>query len=76
MLDPNAYDYRWTLLAGLPIIAWLSVVAWRRTRALVTRIRDVRAEMARHPQDPYQSLAALMAEQEAAPKTGKNAGRR
>ena len=63
MLDPNAFDARWTLLVGLPIIAWLVVIAWRRSRAVATRIRDVRAEMARHPQDPYQSLAALMAEE-------------
>ena len=72
MLDPNAFDSRWTLLVGLPVIAWLVVIAWRRTQAVATRIRDVRAEMARHPQDPYQSLAALMAEKQIGkPKRGK-----
>ncbi len=64
MLDPNTFDARWTLALGLPIIAWLGVAAWRRTQAVVTRIRDVKAEMARHPQDPYQSLAELMSEPE------------
>ena len=77
MLDPNSFDVRWTLLLGVPVIAWLSVVAWRRTQAVVRRIRDVRVEMARHPQDPYQALAALMAEEEAGSKTArKKAGRR
>ena len=82
MLDPNSFDARWTLLAGLPIIGWLAVSAWRRSRAVAQRIREVRVEMARHPQDPYQSLAALMAEEEAKTaesgqaKSQKNAGRR
>ncbi len=79
MLDPNI-DARWTLLIGVPVIAWLSVVAWRRTQAVVRHIRDVRVEMARHPQDPYQALAALMAEEEAQKevkeKEVKQAGRR
>ena len=64
MPDPNTFDARWTLALGLPIIAWLGVAAWRRTQAVVTRIRDVKADMALRPQDPYQSLAALMSEQE------------
>jgi hypothetical protein len=55
-------DTQWTLLLGLPIIAALLFLTWKRTRALVTRIRDVREEMARHPQDPYQALAQLMEE--------------
>jgi hypothetical protein len=76
MFDPNAYDSRWTLLVGLPIIAWLGVITWRRTQAVAARIREVRTEMARHPQDPYQSLAALMAEKETATKPDNNAGRR
>jgi hypothetical protein len=66
MLDP-----KWTLLLGLPIIAALLALAWRRTRALVTRIREVREEMARNPQDPYLALAMLMEEK----KTKKRAGR-
>ncbi len=64
MLDPNDFDARWTLGLGVPVIAWLAVVAWRRTQAVVRRIHAVRVEMARHPQDPYQALAALMAEEE------------
>lgn len=60
MLDP-----KWTLLLGLPIIAALLALAWRRTRALVTRIREVREEMARSPQDPYLALATLMEEKKA-----------
>jgi|GEM_PF-1387802 len=62
MLDPNTFDARWTLLFGLPLIAWLGASAWRRSRAVAKRIRDVREEMARHPQDPYQALAGLMTE--------------
>ncbi|MGI4789315.1 MAG: hypothetical protein ACRYFS_10760 [Janthinobacterium lividum] len=77
MLDPNAFDARWTLLLGVPIIAWLIVIACRRTQAVVARIREVRAEMARNPQDPYASLAALMSEDQTKKKeTGKHAGRR
>ena len=72
MLDPNNFDARWTLLIGVPIIGWLTALAWRRTQAVVRRIRDVRVEMARHPQDPYQALAALMAQEDAE----KDAGRR
>lgn len=64
MPDPNTFDARWTLLVGLPIIAWLGTSAWQRSRAVAKRIRDVREEMARHPQDPYQALAGLMAEDE------------
>ena len=52
MLDP-----KWTLLLGLPVIAALLALAWRRTRALVLRIHEVREEMARNPQDPYLALA-------------------
>ena len=73
MFDPNTFDARWTLLIGLPIIGWLGVSAWRRSRAVAKRIRDVREEMARHPQDPYQALAGLMTDDEKKPK--KNAGR-
>ena len=82
MLDPNTFDACWTLLVGLPVIAWLVATAVRRTRAVRTRIRDVREEMARHPQNPYQALAELMAdeqngsEEKRASQTGKNAGRR
>ncbi len=64
MLDPNTLDARWTLLVGLPLIAWLGIRAWRRSRAVAARIRAVREEMARHPQDPYQALAGLMADEE------------
>lgn len=67
MLDP-----KWTLLFGLPIIAALLALAWRRARALAARIREVREDMARNPQDPYQALAMLMEEK----KTKKRAGRR
>lgn len=55
-------DARWTLLVGVPIIVVLLGLAWRRTRALVARIREVREEMARSPQDPYQALSVLMEE--------------
>lgn len=67
MLDP-----KWTLLLGLPIIAALLALAWKRSRALAARIREVREDMARNPQDPYQALALLMEEK----KTKKRAGRR
>ena len=63
-------DTPWTLLLGLPIIAALLVLTWKRTQALATRIRDVREEMARHPQDPYQALAQLMEEKNAKKRTG------
>ncbi len=63
-------DTQWTLLLGLPIIAVLLVLTWKRVRALVTRIRDVREEMARNPQDPYLALAQLMEEKEAKKRTG------
>lgn len=76
MLDPNNFDARWTLLVGLPIIAWLGAAAWRRSRAVAKRIRDVREELARHPQDPYQALARLMAEEEENNASPKDAGRR
>ncbi len=66
MLDP-----RWTLLLGLPIIAILLALAWRRTRALVIRIREVREEMARNPQDPYLALAMLMDEKKAKKRAGR-----
>lgn len=75
MLDLNSFDARWTLLLGVPVITWLGVSAWRRTQAVVKRIRDVREEMARHPQDPYQALASLMAEDEKIAGK-KDAGRR
>ncbi len=71
MLDP-----KWTLLLGLPIIAALLVLAGRRTRALVIRIREVREEMARNPQDPYMALATLMDEKKINKKAKKRAGRR
>ena len=58
-------DAKWMLLLGLPIIAILLALAWRRTRALVLRIREVREEMARNPQDPYLALATLMDEKKA-----------
>lgn len=66
MLDP-----RWTLLLGLPVIAALLVITWRRTQALIIRIRDVREEMARNPQDPYLALAALMDEKKAKKRMGR-----
>ncbi len=66
MLDPE-----WTLLLGLPVIAILLALAWRRTRALVVRIREVREEMARNPQDPYLALAALMDEKKAKKRMGR-----
>ena len=74
MFDPNTFDARWTLLIGLPIIGWLGTSAWKRSRAVAKRIRDVREEMARHPQDPYQALAGLMTDDEN--KVKKDAGRR
>ena len=78
MLDLNTFDARWTLLIGVPLIAWLGATAWRRSRAVAKRIQDVRLEMARHPQNPYQALAALMAEeQDGEGSTGrKSAGQR
>ena len=73
MLDP-----KWTLLIGLPIIVALLVLAARRTRALVLRIREVREEMARNPQNPYMALATLMDEktQKTQKKPKERAGRR
>ena len=68
MLDLTALDPRWTLALGLPIIALLLALAWRRARRLSARIQAVREEMARHPQDPYQALAQLMEEDKATNK--------
>ena len=76
MFDPNTFDARWTLLIGLPIIGWLGVSAWRRSRAVAKRIREVREEMARHPQDPYSALAEIMAEDDTKKERRKGAGRR
>lgn len=56
MLDPT-----WTLILGLPIIAILLVMVFRRARAVSQRIGEVREEMARNPQDPYRAMAELMA---------------
>ena len=75
MLDPFAFDARWTLLLGVPVIAVLLALAWRKTRALAARIRAVREEMARNPQDPYQMLASLMAEDAPKPISPKQARR-
>ena len=65
-------DAKWMLLLGLPIIALLLALAWRRTRALVLRIREVREEMARNPQDPYLALAMLMDEKKAKKHIGRS----
>ena len=64
-------DEKWTLLFGLPVIAILLAMAVRRARAVSLRIREVREEMARSPQDPYAALAQLMNE-----KPGRKPGRR
>jgi len=69
MLDPAA-ETKWMLLLGIPVIAGLLALAWRRSRSLAARIRAVREEMARHPQDPYSALASLMNQDEP-----KHAGR-
>ena len=70
MLDPT-----WTLILGLPIIGVLLVMVWRRARAVSVRIGEVRAEMARSPQDPYRALAEIMAsDHEEKGRTGKRAG--
>ena len=70
MLDP-----KWTLLLGLPVIAALLALAWRRTRSLVLQIREVREEMARNPQDPYSALATLMDEKKPKERMKKRMGR-
>lgn len=69
MFDPFTFDSRWTLGLGLPLIAWLLVLIWRRTRAVKLRIREVREEMARSPQDPYMALAMLTEERKTSKKT-------
>lgn len=68
MFDINTFDARWTLLVGLPVIALLVAMAVRRSRAVARRIREVKEDMARNPQNPYQALSELMAEKEAPPK--------
>lgn len=68
MLDINTIDARWTLLIGLPIIVLLLAMAVRRSRAVARRIREVKEDMARNPQNPYQALSELMAEREAPTK--------
>jgi len=74
-------DLDWTLLTnltliiGLPIIVVLLVMVWRRTIAVTARIREVREEMARNPQDPYRALSELMS-QEAPPKERGGTGGR
>ncbi len=64
-------DEKWTLLFGLPMIAILSVMAWRRAQAVTTRIREEREEMARNPQDPYLALAMLIEEKKPKPTRGR-----
>ena len=77
MSDFNTFDARWTLLFGVPAIAALSVLAVRRARAVARRIREVREEMARSPQNPYQALSELMAEKETPSKQApKGSGRK
>ena len=78
MLDINTIDARLTLLVGLPIIALLAAMAVRRSRAVARRIREVREDMARNPQNPYQALSELMAEKEATTKkrSGRNTWRK
>ncbi len=76
MIDINTIDARWTLLVGLPVIALLLAMAVRRSRAVARRIREVKEDMARHPQNPYQALSELMAEQEAAKKNPRKDTRR
>ncbi len=73
MIDINTFDARWTLLVGLPIIALLLAMAVRRSRAVARRIREVKEDMARNPQNPYQALSELMAEKE---KPARNKSRR
>ena len=68
MIDINTFDSRWTLLVGLPIIAMLVAMAVRRSHAVARRIREVREDMARSPQNPYQALSELIAEKEPSPK--------
>ena len=68
MIDINTFDARWTLGMGLPVIAVLLAMAVRRSRAVARRIREVREDMARNPQNPYQALSELMAEHEGTPK--------
>ena len=67
-------DEKWTLLLGLPLIALLSAMAWRRGQALITRIREEREEIGRNPQDPYRALAMLMAEKEQGQKKKRGCG--
>lgn len=78
MLDINTIDARWTLLIGLPIIVLLLAMAVRRSRAVARRIREVKEDMARNPQNPYQALSELMAENEASgkKKTRRNTWRK
>ena len=72
----HVLDEKWTLLFGLPVIAVLLALAVRRARAVSQRIREVREEMARNPQDPYLALAQLMAEtnERRANKRGRGRG--
>lgn len=76
MIDSNAIDARWTLLLGLPVIAWLMLLARRRTQKLIARIQEVRMEMARSPQDPYLALSGLMAEPDEKKQGGRHGKRR
>jgi len=71
MLDPT-----WTLIIGLPLIAILLVMVWRRTQAVTARIREVQEEMARNPQDPYRALAELMAQEKTGQREGHERGRK
>ncbi len=76
MFDINTIDARWTLLIGLPVIALLVAMAVRRSRAVARRIREVKEDMARNPQNPYLALSELMAEKEAAKKTRRKSWRK
>ncbi len=52
----------WLMIIGVPVIAVLAALAWRRARAVTRRIAEVQAELARNPQNPYLMLAELMQE--------------
>ena len=52
------------LILGVPVIVWLAVRAWRQARAVRARMAEVRAELARNPQEVFRAQAELMGEAE------------
>ena len=64
---------RWLIIAaGIAAIVFLTRLVVRRSRDLSAKIKEYHKEQERNPQDPYQALAELLAEQRS--ERGKKRG--